>query len=68
MTVQRTDNEIIIKLPASMDVEEIQRLINYLAYKEAVKNSKATQEQIDELASDVNKQWWAENKDKFLPS
>lgn len=68
MTVQRTDNEIIIKLPASMDLEEIQRLINYLLYKEATKDSQATQDEVDKLAREANKQWWEENKERFLPS
>jgi hypothetical protein len=68
MTIKRTDNQIIITLPASVDLEGVQRLINYLLYKEATKDSKANQEDIDELAREANKKWWEENKDRFLPS
>ena len=35
------DNQIIITLPASIDLEGVQCLINYLLYKEATKDSKA---------------------------
>jgi len=60
MTIQRLDNQIIITLPASIDLEGVQRLVNYLLYKEATKDSKATQEEVDKLAREVNKQWWEE--------
>ena len=67
MTIQRLDNQIIITLPASSDLEGVQRLINYLLYKEATRDSKATQEEVDQLAREVNKLWWEENKHRFLP-
>ncbi len=67
MTIQRLDNKIIITLPASKDLEGVQRLINFLHYKEATKDSKAKQEEVDELAREANKQWWEENKHRFLP-
>ena len=66
MTIERTNNEIIIKIPNVIDVEELQRLLNYLLYKEAVAESEATQEQVDKLAREVNRNWWEENKNRFL--
>ncbi len=67
MTIERIDNQIIIKLPGTVDLEGVQRLINYLLYKEATKDSKAKQEDVDALAREVNKQWWEKNKHRFLP-
>jgi hypothetical protein len=67
MDIQTIDNQIIIKLPASIDLQGVQRLINYLLYKEATKDSQAKQEDVDQLAREVNKQWWQENKHRFLP-
>ncbi|TVL97344.1 MAG: hypothetical protein CV087_22475 [Candidatus Brocadia sp. WS118] len=67
MTIERVDNQIIIKLPGTVDLEGVQRLINYLLYKEATKGSKAKQEDVDELAREVNKQWWEKNRHRFLP-
>jgi hypothetical protein len=66
MIIERVDNQIIIKLPAGVDLEGVQRLINYLLYKEATQDSKAKQEEVDELAREVNKQWWDKNKHRFL--
>ena len=66
MTIQRTESEIIIKIPATTGTEEIQWLIDYLIYTNAVSGSKAKQDEVDKLAREVNKDWWAENKNKFI--
>jgi hypothetical protein len=66
MTIERTDGEIIIRIPDSVEFSEIQRLIDFITYKEITKESKATQEDVDKLASEINKNWWEANKDRFL--
>lgn len=65
LTIERTDREIIIRLPADLDVDDIQRMLDYLSYKQAIQKSQATQEQIDELAKKVKTGWWEKNKDRF---
>ncbi|HVX28079.1 MAG TPA: hypothetical protein VHB70_17155 [Parafilimonas sp.] len=66
MVIERTSNEIIIRLPATVDSTGLQRLVDYLTYKEATANSKATQEQVDKLANDVKKGWWKKNRKRFI--
>ena len=66
MTIERTDGEIIIRIPDSVEFSEIQRLIDFITYKEITKESKATQEDVNKLASEINKNWWEANKDRFL--
>ncbi len=66
MQVQRTSSQIIITLPAQVNVEGLQRLLDYLEYSELTNQSQATQEDIDALASEVNKNWWEKNKDRFI--
>lgn len=65
LTIERTDREIIIRLPADLDVDDIQRMLDYLSYKQAIQKSQATQEQIDELAKEVKTGWWEKNKNRF---
>ncbi len=65
MTIERTENEIIIRLSPDLDVSDIQRMLDYLSYKQAIKGSKATQDDIDKLAKDVKKGWWEKNKHRF---
>ncbi|GAB4488650.1 MAG: hypothetical protein OHK0019_05200 [Saprospiraceae bacterium] len=67
MTIERTADAIIIKLPTNINIEEIQRFLDYLRYKEITAKSKATQADADELAKAVNKSWWEKNKSRFLP-
>jgi hypothetical protein len=66
MVIERTANEVIIRLPASINWEDLELMIRFIKYKQNVSNSKATQEEIDQLAREVNKQWWEENKHRFL--
>ena len=65
MTIQRTDTEILITLPASMNIDGLQRLINYLLYKEATQGSEAKQADVDLLAREVNNSWWENNKNRL---
>jgi hypothetical protein len=66
MKVERTDKEIIIRIPNSVEFERAQQIIDYIRYLESTSSSKATQEDVDNLANDINREWWDNNKDKFL--
>ena len=66
MLIERTSREVIIRLPSSVDTIGLQRLIDYLTYKEATYNSKATQTQVDKLACDTKKGWWKKNRKRFI--
>ena len=66
MQIERTAREVIIRLPAHVNTEGLQRLIDYLAYKEATSKSKARQADVDKLAREVKKGWWAKNRSRFI--
>ena len=66
MLIERTSDEVIIRLPATVDTTGLQRLVDYLMYKEATANSKATQKQVDALADQVKKGWWKKNRKRFI--
>ncbi|GAC1303232.1 MAG: hypothetical protein NVSMB24_08940 [Mucilaginibacter sp.] len=68
MVIERTKDEVIIRLPANVNTEGLQRFINLLAYKEATANSKATQADADKLAKEVKKGWRAKNGSNIAPS
>ena len=58
MTIERTDDEIIIRLPADIYVDDIQDMFDLIKFREISSKSKATQEQIDELSKDVGRSIW----------
>ena len=66
MLIERTSQEVIIRIPASVDTTGLQRLIDYLTYKEATSTTKATQKQVDQLANDVKKGWWKRNHKRLV--
>jgi hypothetical protein len=66
MTVEQIDDEVIVRLPKFMDFEALQRTIDLLSLKEATARSEATQEDIDLLAKEINRGWWAKNRSKYI--
>ncbi|MBC7439260.1 MAG: hypothetical protein H7250_04680 [Flavobacterium sp.] len=66
MIIERTNKEIIIRLPSYLKTDDLQNLVDYLTYKEATSNSKATQLQIDSLSKEVKNGWWKANKSKLI--
>jgi hypothetical protein len=66
MVIERTDKEVIFRLPADIDTIGLQRIVNYLKYKEAIRKSTGTEDQANELANESKKNWWAENKSRFI--
>ena len=64
--IERTNDEIIFRLPADIDTTGFQRIVNYLKYKEAIRKSEGTEDQANKLADESKKNWWAENKGKFI--
>ena len=65
MLIERTNSEVIIRLPLSVDTEGLQRLVDFLSYREATAKSKATQRQVDKLSREVKKGWWKANRDRL---
>ena len=66
MVIERTSKKVIIRLPSYVDTEGLQRLVDYLTFKEATAKSKAKQPDVDTLAKEVKKGWWTENRSRFI--
>ncbi|WP_113924290.1 hypothetical protein [Cognataquiflexum aquatile] len=66
MKIERTDKEIIIRIPASVDTEGLQELVDYVRYKEITSKFEVDQNDVDKLADEINESWWSKNKDRFL--
>jgi hypothetical protein len=66
MLVERTSKEVIIRLSASVDTEELQDLLNYARYKELTAKFKIDQAEVDKLAKQVKTGWWKKNRNKLI--
>ena len=66
MIIERTEKEIIIRIPSYVTTDGLQNLVDYLTYKEATSKSKASQNDVDLLSKEVKKGWWKENKSRLI--
>ena len=66
MIVERIDNEVIIRLPGSIDTTDLEEMVGYIRFKEITSKSKATQDEVDSLVKEIKKGRWANNRKKQL--
>ena len=66
MIVERTSSQIVIKVSPQVDTFGFQRIMDYLDYLEMTSKSKATQDDADKLANELNENWWKKNRKKFI--
>lgn len=66
MIIERNDKEVIIRISASINTDDLQDFIDYTRYKELTAKNSVTQEEIDKLSNDINKEWWTSNRRKFV--
>jgi len=64
MVIERTKKELIIRLPVSVDIEDLQDFLYYTRYKELTTKFKTTQNKVVKLAVQINKDWWVKYRMK----
>ena len=57
MIIERTQESLTFKISPKIKTEDIQNLVDYITYLEITANTQANQKAIDELASEVNRNW-----------
>jgi len=55
MTVERKDNEILVRLSGENKLSRIQSILDYLRYEELTAKSKATQKELNLLLKESKK-------------
>lgn len=66
MIIESKDDEIIIRISPDVNLEDIQKSLDFIRYKEILSKSKGTQEDADALAKKINSDWWNKNKSKYI--
>jgi hypothetical protein len=62
MILERSKNEILIRMSADIDLSELQSTLEYLRYKEATVGSKAKQSDADTLSEEADRSMWSKIK------
>ena len=65
MIIERTDEEVIFRLPSNTKLEELQEIADLFSFKEIAKKSKASQTEVDELVKKIEKGRWNKAKRKL---
>ena len=66
MIVERTSSQIVIRVSPQIDSFGFQRIMDYLDYLEITSKSKATEDDADKLADELNENWWKENRGRSI--
>lgn len=66
VTVEKTNEAILIKLPLNTSALDIQQILNYFEFIELASETQVRQEEIDALAKEVKSGWWQQNRSRFL--
>jgi len=66
MIIERTNNEVIIRLLPSVDTDELQELANFFRYKEITSKYSTSQSVVDKLSSEINRNWYKANRERLL--
>lgn len=66
--ITREGEYVIAKMKfASIEqAAEVQEELEYFEYLKIIKKSKGTQKDADELADEIKKDWWQQNKEEFI--
>ena len=62
MIIERTESEIIIRLPGDINIDELQDMTDWFQYQEITLNSKAKQADVDALVGQIKKGRWDRRK------
>ena len=62
MQIEKINDELVIRVSSGIKPERLKELLNQIRYEELTAKSSATQKQVDELASNLNKSWWSKHK------
>lgn len=66
MQIERTNKEILIRVAANTNLIGLQRILDYIKFREIASKSKVSEEQIQVLAQNAKSTWWEENKNRFI--
>lgn len=66
MRIERINNEIIIRLPGDMNIDELQDMTDWFQYMETTRKSKAKQADVDALVNQIKKGRWNKRKSMLI--
>lgn len=67
-TVERTDQDVRVTIPKdAVPPKRLNALLDWLRLEEIAQRSRLTEEEAGRIADEIKIEWWAANKDRFIP-
>jgi len=66
MLIERTAKEVIIRLPSSVNIDDLQDMVDYARYKELTSKFNVSQIEVDKLSKEVKKGRWKKLRKKLI--
>jgi len=58
MVIERNTEEFVIRIPATLQIERVQELMDYFRYIELTSGYNTPQDEVEILAKEINKNWF----------
>jgi len=66
MIIERRNGELVVKIPDRISPSAIQEILDYLEAMSLIRKSRASEKEIDRLSENLNREWWKNNKRRFV--
>ncbi len=68
ITVESTGTGLRVTIPKNaVPPEQLNAFLDWLRLEEIVQRSRLTEDDAGRIAEDIKAEWWAANKDRFVP-
>ena len=68
ITVEQTEKDLRVTIPRNaVPPKQFNAFLDWLRLEEIAQRSRLTPERADRMADEIKAEWWAANKDRFIP-
>ena len=66
MVIERINGELVVKIPGKISPSAIQEILDYLEAMTLIGKSRASEKEIARFSKNINREWWENNKHRFV--
>lgn len=68
ITVEKTERDVRVAIPkGAVPPQQLNAFLDWLRLEEIAQRSRLTEAEADRLAEEIKADWWAANKEQFIP-
>ena len=67
ITVEKTEKDLRVTIPKDAVPRRLNAFLDWLRLEEIAQRSRLTEAEAGRIADDIKAEWWAANKNRFIP-